>query len=90
MTEDQSGGAGPIKLTVSAPAEASREQVVELAKRLEAAGMRVEQTLPEIGVISGAVEGSEAVDELRAIAGEGASVEEDRGFQLPHPDDPVQ
>ncbi|HEX2233038.1 MAG TPA: hypothetical protein VHG69_06695 [Thermoleophilaceae bacterium] len=75
---------------MSAPADASREQVVELAKRLEVAGMRVEQTLPDMGVISGAVDGPEAVHELRAIAGEGASVEEDRGYQLPHPDDPVQ
>ena len=88
--EDQTGQV-PIKVKVSAPPDASPEAVEQLAERLGAAGLQVEDTLTWVGAITGTVDDIATFDTIKAIAGEGVHVEEVRDdFQLPPSDAPVQ
>ena len=59
----------------------------KVAGKLRSRGMKVDEVLEAIGVISGSVAGP--VTELRSIPGV-AAVEEQPHFQLPPPDAPVK
>jgi hypothetical protein len=60
----------------------------EVAANLQAAGMQVEQWLPEIGVITGSVD-AEKLSLLSQIAGVD-SIESDQEYQLAPPEQDLQ
>lgn len=59
-----------------------------VAERLQRAGLTVDETLADIGVITGSVDPARTA-ELEAVEGV-AHVERSREFQLPPPDSDVQ
>lgn len=63
-------------------------QIDEVVGRLQAAGMRVEQVLHAVGVITGSVD-NPALAQLDAVTGV-AAVEPQRTYRLPPPDADVQ
>jgi len=60
-----------------------------VAAALQDAGLRLGAVLPATGVISGSVEGADAMESLAAVEGV-AAVEQAQEFQLPPPDSDVQ
>lgn len=76
-----------IKVSVSVD-DAHIAQIQEVARRLQAVGLAVEQTLPGIGVISGSID-SERVNSLYQIEGV-QQVESERSYQLPPPESDIQ
>lgn len=74
-------------ITVSVD-DAHVEAIDEVVERLRAAGMRVEQVLRPVGVITGSVQTNRRTA-LGALAGV-AAVESQRSFRLPPPDAEVQ
>lgn len=60
----------------------------EVVKRCKAAGLKVEEQMDAIGVITGSIDASK-VDALQQVEGV-AHVEQSRSFQIPPPDSPVQ
>ena len=69
-------------------ADEDPERFAEVVRQLEEAGLQVEQSLPEIGIVSGSIEAARRadLDRVQGVAG----VEPERTFQLPPPDSPVQ
>ncbi|MBC8114713.1 MAG: ketohydroxyglutarate aldolase [Candidatus Saccharimonas sp.] len=59
-----------------------------IVQNLESSGLRVEQTLPSIGAVTGDL-GDADISVLRSIEGVKA-VEYEAEFQLPPPDSPLQ
>ncbi|MEY2516813.1 MAG: hypothetical protein QOJ89_4171 [bacterium] len=78
-------GSRAVTVTV---AESQLAQIEDVAERLRAAGMHVEQVLPAIGVITGTVPAAQltALAEVEGVA----SIEEQTKFELPPPDAEVQ
>jgi hypothetical protein len=60
----------------------------DVAEALRAAGMRVDQVLDDIGMVTGTVDDA-AEQAVRAVAGV-QSVDRALNFQLPPPDSPIQ
>ena len=60
----------------------------EVARRLEQAGMQVEQVLSALGIITGSLDEAQLAA-LEAVEGV-AAIEQQKGFQLPPPDADVQ
>lgn len=75
---------GPVRVTVVVDDDA----VDTVAAALRAAGMQIDQVLGTLGVVTGAV----PADRQGAVAGVAGvvSVTEDRQYQLPPPDAPIQ
>jgi hypothetical protein len=71
-----------------AVADSHLAQIEAVAERLRAAGMKVEQVLPAIGVITGTVPAS-SLAALSAVEGV-ASIEPQTEFRIPPPDAEVQ
>jgi hypothetical protein len=63
-------------------------RIDELADRLRAAGMRVEQVLRPVGVITGSITSAELTS-IKSMPGV-AAVEEQTSFHLPPPDAGIQ
>ena len=78
------GVSGPVRVTVVVDEGA----VDTVAAALRTAGLQIDQVLGSIGVVTGAV----PADRQGALAGVAGvvSVTEDRPYQLPPPDAPVQ
>lgn len=85
--DEQSSQEQPAEVTVSVD-EDHVGNLDEIAERLEALGLSVEELLGEIGVITGRIEESRAGD-LEAVEGV-AHVERSRGYQLPPPESDIQ
>lgn len=64
------------------------DRFAEVVKRIEQAGLKVDQQLDTIGVITGSID-SDNIDQLDQVEGV-AAVERSRSFQLPPPDSPTQ
>jgi len=60
-----------------------------VAAALQRAGLRLDESLPAAGVITGAVEDAAAIESLSAVEGV-AAVEQASEIQLPPPDEPIQ
>lgn len=69
-------------------ADAFLDRFAEVVKRIEQAGLTVDQQLDMIGVITGSID-SDDIGKLDQVEGI-AAVERSRGFQLPPPDSPTQ
>ena len=78
----------PRKITVTICVEdgCDTDQVRSL---LVAEGLEVDRLLPEIGIITGQVDGEEVVEALRAVKGV-SSIERERTVGVPPPDSPLQ
>ena len=76
-----------VQLSVSVR-DSHLKQLGKVAKAAEKAGMKVEQTLESLGVLTGSIDASK-VKQLHKIAGV-SHVEEERKVSLPSPDSPVQ
>jgi hypothetical protein len=76
-----------VNVTISVD-NAHLEQISEITKRLQSAGMSVEQTLPTIGVISGSID-SEEVNRLYQIEGV-QTIEPQQSYRLPPPESEIQ
>ncbi len=63
-------------------------EILEVAQRLQSAGLEVEQVMDAIGVISGSCE-AQKVDSLSQVKGV-AKVEAQQSYQLAPPDSEVQ
>ena len=77
---------GRITVTVT---EGQQPNIHELADRLRAAGMRVDQVLPAVGVITGSVDSSAQRSLIEQQAGV-AAVEDQTTFQIAPPDSDIQ
>jgi hypothetical protein len=64
------------------------DRFADVVKRIEQAGLTVDQQLDTIGVITGSID-SDNIHKLDQVEGI-AAVERSRGFQLPPPDSPIQ
>lgn len=84
-TRGASSGSRAVTVTV---ADAHLARVADVADRLRAAGMEVEQVLAKIGVITGTVAAGRlsALETVKGVAG----IERQTRFQLPPPDAEVQ
>ncbi|MBV9788271.1 MAG: ketohydroxyglutarate aldolase [Chloroflexi bacterium] len=69
-------------------ADAFLDRFADVVKRIEQAGLKVDQQLDTIGVITGSID-SDDIGKLDQVEGI-AAVERSRGFQLPPPDSPIQ
>jgi hypothetical protein len=78
----------PEKITISV-ADDALDRIDDVVTALESGGMRVEQVLRPLGVITGTVEDTQRVQALGAVTGVTA-VEPQRTVQLPPPDADVQ
>ena len=76
-----------VKVTVTVD-DSHLGQIEEVTRKLADSGMTVEQTLPTIGIITGAVQAAQ-VRSLQHVSGVRA-VEVDRHYQLPPPDSNIQ
>jgi hypothetical protein len=76
-----------VKISVSVKDD-HLDHLLKVAADLKSAGMDVEQTMPNIGIVGGSIE-SNQVDKLYQIAGVD-SVESEQGYQLAPPNSPVQ
>jgi hypothetical protein len=76
-----------IRVSVSVD-DAHLAQILEVVKRLQSAGLEVEQTLPSVGVISGLID-ADRVNSLYQITGV-QQIESERSYQLPPPDAEIQ
>lgn len=70
--------------------DAHRDRLSEVAAQLTAAGMRVEQQMEEIGILTGTLSGDADHTALNTVEGVIAVESSDQLYQLPDPDDPVQ
>jgi hypothetical protein len=77
----------PITVSIAVD-EAHQAQIVEVAAALQAQGLKVEQTMPTIGVITGTVDSSQ-INGLSQVAGV-IAVEQEQGVQLPPPEADIQ
>ena len=77
---------GRITVTVT---EDQQPDIHELADRLRAAGMRVDQVLPAVGVITGSVSSSSQRSLIEQQTGV-AAVEDETLFQIAPPDSDIQ
>jgi hypothetical protein len=84
-TPGSSDGSRAVTVTV---ADSHLAQIEEIADRLRAAGMQVEQVLATIGVITGTVPAAQ-LSALHAVEGV-AAIEQQTRFQIPPPDAEVQ
>jgi hypothetical protein len=64
------------------------DQIGQVSDSLRASGMDIEQTMPNIGIVSGSIE-SQQIEQLQEIAGVD-SVELEQNYQLPPPNSPLQ
>jgi len=64
------------------------DRFAEIVERVRRAGLKVDQQLDTIGVVTGSID-SRKVARLRKVEGV-AAVEADLTIQLPHPDSPIQ
>jgi hypothetical protein len=64
------------------------DQIGQVSDSLRSSGMDIEQTMPNIGIISGSIE-AQKVDQLHKIAGVD-TVELEQSYQLPPPNSPLQ
>ncbi len=69
-------------------ADAFLDRFADVVKRIEQAGLKVDQQLDTIGVITGSID-SDDIGKLDQVEGV-AAVERSRGFQLPPPDSSIQ
>lgn len=69
-------------------ADASIDRFSEVVRRLEAAGLNIDQELKEIGVVTGSID-PEKAESLREIEGV-SHVERSRDFQIAPPDSDIQ
>jgi len=65
------------------------DRLSEVVKSCADAGMNVEQTLENLGVLTGSVDSAEKVELLRRVKGV-SHVEESRQIQIAPPDSPTQ
>jgi hypothetical protein len=72
-----------LKISISLD-DTHLEQISEIAKSLQSAGMNVEQTLPTVGVISGSID-SEQINRLYQIEGV-QHIEPQQSYQLDPPE----
>ena len=77
----------PEKITISV-ADDAIERIDEVVAALESGGMRVEQVLRPVGLITGSVD-TQQMQALGGVAGV-IAVEPQRTVQLPPPDTDVQ
>lgn len=78
---------GPERVVVTVHDDQLAE-IDELAERLRLAGMRVEQVLGEIGVITGSLP-ADRLTSAQRLPGV-AAIERETSFRLPPPDEDVQ
>jgi hypothetical protein len=64
------------------------DRIGQVSDSLRSFGMDIEQTMPNIGMITGSIE-AQKVDQLHQIAGVDA-VELEQTYQLPPPNSPLQ
>jgi hypothetical protein len=76
-----------IRLSLSVN-DSHLKQLGKVAKAAKKAGMKVEQQLDALGVLTGSID-ADKVDRLRGIEGV-SSVEQDREVGIPTPGSPVQ
>ena len=76
-----------VKVSVSVD-DAHVNQILKVAEGLQSVGMDVEQTLPNVGIISGSI-ASDQVNRLYQIEGV-QHIEPEQGYQLAPPDSDVQ
>lgn len=76
-----------VKVTV-AIADTHLDHVLDVAQSLRAAGLKVDQIMDAIGVITGSCESGQ-VSDLSKVAGV-ARVEKAQEFKLPPPNSPIQ
>lgn len=76
-----------LKISVSVD-EQHLDRFTEVVKEIRQAGMKVEQQLKDIGVITGTID-SAKVESLSKVKGV-AHVEESRQFQIAPPDSDIQ
>jgi hypothetical protein len=69
-------------------AEDHLDQIDEVVKRMERAGLRVDQRLDAIGVVSGSIDPAR-VGSLESVGGV-ANVERSRQVGIPEPDEEIQ
>ncbi|WP_414585011.1 ketohydroxyglutarate aldolase [Scytonema sp. PCC 10023] len=76
-----------VNLVISVDDE-HKNQILEVMENLQAIGMKVEQSMPQIGVIVGSID-STKVEEVSAVEGV-AAVETSRSFQIAPPESDIQ
>jgi hypothetical protein len=76
-----------VKVSVSVD-EQQLDQFPQVVEEVKQAGMKVEQQLKDIGVITGSID-SEKLKSLRKVKGV-AHIEESREFQIAPPDRDIQ
>ena len=76
-----------VKLSVSV-ADEHRHRFAEVVKNIKKAGMKVEQQLDNLGIVTGYIDPAK-VDSLHSVKGV-SNVEEERQYQLPPPDSDIQ
>jgi hypothetical protein len=70
-------------------ADGSTDRISEVARTLAQRGMRIEQQLEAAGVITGSVDESVDLEQLRSVPGV-AGIEDERIYQLPPPESGIQ
>jgi hypothetical protein len=70
-------------------ADGSIDRISEVARTLAQRGMRIEQQLEAAGVITGSVDESVDLEQLRSVPGV-AGIEDEGIYQLPPPDSGIQ
>lgn len=76
-----------LKLSVSV-ADEHRHRFADVVKKIKKAGMKVEQELDNLGIVTGSID-SEKLNSLHKVEGV-SSVEEEREYQIPPPEDNIQ
>jgi hypothetical protein len=74
-----------VSITVD---DAHLDQLLDIAQQLQSAGLRLDQTLPRLGIIHGSID-AERIDQLRSIDGVD-HVEPEHTIQLPPPGSDIQ
>jgi hypothetical protein len=77
----------PVQVLVD---DAHRDRLPEIAARLKAAGMRVEQQMDQIGILAGTLREDADLNALSTVEGVIAVERSDQLYQLPDNDAPVQ
>jgi hypothetical protein len=68
--------------------DAHLDQMQKISQNLQAVGLHIDQTLPTLGIISGAIDSSQ-IDRLCQIEGV-QHIEPDHSYQLPPPNSDIQ
>lgn len=68
--------------------ESHLDRFAKVVQRLRGAGLKVDQKLDTIGVVTGSI-APEKIDQLREVEGV-AAVDPELTFQLPDPSSPIQ